>query len=382
VSARPTTDQLIAAWAADTVGSGAADYLPEVMAVVNRTSQNRLARWLPTAWTVAPARAPRLRTGLVLVAVLVLLVALAAGTLVAGALRRPAFTLQSVVPLPGSVGVVFLSASDEAVWATAEGGVVRIDPTTGAASTLALPDATTQLTGVLEHDGAVWIADYGANRVSRVDPATGAVTGEVEAAKAGGLAWEHGVWASASGVDEIVRIDPASAAVDLRLEDAISYAVVPGALWYLTGSVDAPFAVEIDPATGAERRRIAVPFEAAESIGIDEAGNPWAWRRRAARSTVVALDADGGTAGEPFDLPYDVIGGIVPAGGSMWALPNPSKADGSRIVQLSPTGPTGRVEPLQDGLDPDGPTIGFGSLWIPWDSHGALYRYPVNALAP
>ena len=44
MSARPTTDQLIAAWTTEVVGSGAADYLPEVMAVVNRTSQNRFAR--------------------------------------------------------------------------------------------------------------------------------------------------------------------------------------------------------------------------------------------------------------------------------------------------------------------------------------------------
>ena len=111
MSARPTTDQLIAAWTTETVGSGAADYLPEVMAVVNRTSQNRFARWLPTAWTVAPARAPKLRTGIVFVAMLALLVALAVGTLVAGGLRRPAFTLQSVVPLPGSVDTIYSSAS-------------------------------------------------------------------------------------------------------------------------------------------------------------------------------------------------------------------------------------------------------------------------------
>jgi hypothetical protein len=381
VSARPTTDQLIAAWTTEVVGSGAADYLPEVMAVVNRTSQNRFARWLPTAWTVAPARAPKLRTGIVLVAMLALLVALAVGTLVAGGLRRPAFTLQSVVPLPGSVGVIFASASDSAVWATVEGGVVRIDPATGTTSMLALPGVSTQLTGVLEHDGALWVTEYGADRVVRIDPTTGQVTGEVSANRPGGLAWEHGVWAGGKG--EVIRIDHVSATVDLRLADPSlgAYAVVPGALWYLTRSGDAASAVEVDPATGVERRRIAVAAGAAESIAIDAAGNPWVWSRSDTRSTIVALDAARGTAGEPFDVPYDVIGGVVPAGGSMWALPFPNDAGGSRIVELSPAGPTGRTEALTDGLDPDVPTIAFGSLWIPWDSHGELYRYPVDALA-
>ena len=379
MSARPTTDQLIAAWTTEVVGSGAADYLPEVMAVVNRTSQNRFARWLPTAWTVSPARAPKLRTGIVLVAMLALLVALAVSTLVAGGLRRPVFTLQSVVPLPGSIGTIFASASDSAVWATTQNGVVRIDPATGTTSTLAVPDVTSELTSVLEHDGAVWIADYAANRIVRVDPATGQVTGEVSANRPGGLSWEHGVWAGAMG--EVIRIDPVSATEDLRLPDATAYAVVPGALWYLTPADGESFAVEVDPATGVERRRIAVPAEAAGSIAIDEAGNPWVWLRNDSRSTIVALDAANGTSGEPFDVPYDVIGGIVPAGGSMWALPLPSEAYGSRIVQLSPTGPTGRTEPLEVGLDPDVPTIGFGSLWIPWDAHGELYRYPMDALA-
>ena len=89
-----------------------------------------------------------------------------------------------------------------------------------------------------------------------------------------------------------------------------------------------------------------------------------------------------GHGGHPVRAsPYEAIGGLVPIGDTVWALPAPDATDGSRIVELGASGPTGRVESLADGLDPDGAVVAFGSIWIPWDNHGALYRYPVDALA-
>lgn len=44
--------------------------------------------------------------------------------------------------------------------------------------------------------------------------------------------------------------------------------------------------------------------------------------------------------------------------------------------------PMGRFELPADGLDPDNGLVAFDSIWNPWDSHAALYRYPVEALAP
>ena len=85
--------------------------------------------------------------------------------------------------------------------------------------------------------------------------------------------------------------------------------------------------------------------------------------------------------GRPFELPDPVFGGIASIGDSVWALMGPDSAGGSRIIELGATGPTGREEPLQDGLDPDGAVVAFGSVWIPWETKGAMYRYPVNALA-
>ena len=56
MSLRRDPDQLITAWVADSVGIGGPDYLSEVLAVVERTPQQRWAKWFPGGWTVAQER--------------------------------------------------------------------------------------------------------------------------------------------------------------------------------------------------------------------------------------------------------------------------------------------------------------------------------------
>jgi len=179
-----------------------------------------------------------------------------------------------------------------------------------------------------------------------------------------------------------VRIAP-NGDVDLRLPDATSFVVTPGALWYLATSDGNAWAVEADPGTGVERRRVAVPAAAAQFITLDAAGNPWIFARQFGSNTtrVVTVEAATGLVGRPFELPDPVFGGIVSIGDSVWALMGPDSAGGSRIIELGASGPTGRTEPLQEGLNPDGAVVAFGSIWIPWETKGAMYRYPVDALA-
>jgi hypothetical protein len=81
-------------------------------------------------------------------------------------------------------------------------------------------------------------------------------------------------------------------------------------------------------------------------------------------------------------FPHDFIGGIVPVGGLMWGLVGPQADGRARLIELGPGGAMGREEELAPGLDPDIPVVAFGSVWIPFDGHAALYRYPSDALAP
>ena len=384
MSLRHDPDQLITSWVAETVGAGGPDYLSEVLAMVERTPQHRWAKWFPGAWTMAPAEAPIARGRVVLVAGALVLLALATAALVAvGAFKvqRPPFVLQGVVHLPGTMAIPLVSAFDGKLWATVEGGVVAIDPTTGDSSRFEVPGAGLQLTGLVVRPDAVWVADYDNSRVVRVDRSTGTVTAEVVVRRPGGLQGEDGLWTQMIDGGGAVRIDPKTAKIDLMLRDATSLAVAPNALWYLTVAERGPVLVEADPSTGVERRRIAVPAAAAKGISIDAAGNPWLSARQVDRTTVARVEVATGNVGPTFELPYEAIGGIVPIGDSIWALVAAGPTGGSRMVELGATGPTGRVEALEDGLDPDGAVEGFGSIWVPWEGKQTLYRYPADALA-
>ena len=103
MSLRHDPDQLISTWVADSVGVGGPDYLSEVLAVVERTPQKRWAKWFPGGWALAPAKAPIVRSWMLVAALALLLLAVAAAALLTGTSRRPAFVLQGVVPLPKSV---------------------------------------------------------------------------------------------------------------------------------------------------------------------------------------------------------------------------------------------------------------------------------------
>ena len=350
--------------------------------MVERTPQQRWAKWFPGGWTVAPGKAPIVRSRMLLAAAALLLIALVASALLAGGSRRPAFVLQGVVPLPVSSDAVFASASDDALWATVGDAVLKIDPRTGTSTRFTVPNAGATLTGALGSPDSIWVADYYDNRVVRLDRSTGAFIGDVTVGKPGGLQWQDGLWVQDGGGGGVVRITP-TGDVDLRLPEAISYVVTPGALWYVAASDGKAWAVEADPGTGAERRRIAIPPDAAQFITTDATGNPWIFARQPGWHTtrVVTVEAATGFVGRPFELPDPVFGGIASIGNSVWALMGPASAGGSRLIELGATGPTGREEPLQDGLDPDGAVVAFGSVWIPWETKGAMYRYPVNALA-
>ena len=208
MSPRHDPDQLITAWVTDSVGSGGPDYLSEVLAVVERTPQQRWAKWFPGGWTVAPGKAPIVRSRMLLAAAALLLIALVASALLAGGSRRPAFVLQGVVPLPVSSDAVFASASDDALWATVGDAVLKIDPRTGTSTRFAVPNAGATLTGALGSPDSIWVADYYGNRVVRLDRSTGDIHRRRPVGEPGGLQWQDGLWVQSGSGGGAVRIAP------------------------------------------------------------------------------------------------------------------------------------------------------------------------------
>lgn len=385
MTALDDTDRIITAWLAASAPAGGSDNLGAILAAADRVPQRRHLAWLRAPWRPAPDHAPFARTSVILVGAALLVAALVSALLLAGS-RPPVpapFRLQGMVAVPGATGAIRLAAGPDVLWATGDGAVARIDPVTNEVTMLPVPIAAAGFTGILERDGMLWAADYHGNRVLRVDLASGEVAGEIRTATPDSLRWAEGIWALTGRAGGLVRIDPETDSIDLRFPTATSYAVAAGSLWYLETADREATAVEIDPATGIERSRVSLPYAAAGSLAVDTHGNVYAWRSGTATASRVTV-VDGATHAvmPAYSLPHDLIGGLVQIGDTMWGVAGPQADGRSRLAELSAAGPTGREADLALGLDPDGPVVAFGSVWIPWDGRAGVYRYTAEPLAP
>ena len=380
---RDDADLLVRSWFAETATAGSPDYASDVMALVDRVPQQRRGAWLRAPWKPGPAEAPVMRAGLALAAVGLLLLALVGTLLLAGARPKPPpFKLQGIVPVTGTVNATFLSADADGIWVTGDREAIHVDPVTNELSRIPVPLTDTNFTGVVAGAGSLWVADYDGHQVTRLDPATGTVQARIYVLNPVALTWQEGLWVLRNKGGGLVRIDPSTNAIDLDIPSVTAYALTPGTLWYIESAQPDAWLVEADPATGAVRSRTPVPYEVAGSMSVDASGNVYLWRRGITRSQVAVIDAKTHVVSEVFNLMHNLIGGITAVGGSMWGATAPGEDGHSRLVELGPKGATGREEVLAPGLDPDNPIVAFGSLWIPFDSHAALYRYPADALAP
>ena len=168
----------------------------------------------------------------------------------------------------------------------------------------------------------------------------------------------------------------ATAKIDVRLPDAIAYAVAPEALWYVSCSDLEAAAVEVDPATGAELR--VSPCLPRQGHQHRCGGKPVDLRARASPHHRGQGRHPTGMAGAPrAPLRGDRRPG--PDRDIVWALPAPEPRGAPGSSNWRP-GPTGAWSPSLTASTPTAP-VAFGSIWIPWDNHGALYRYPVDAFA-
>ena len=114
----------------------------------------------------------------------------------------------------------------------------------------------------VEGFGSVWVANYGSDTISRVDPATNQVIGEVAVGdQPCGLAVGAGsVWVDGFGSGKVERIDPATMTVVRRLQSFSPYDVTFafGSVWstdYGLGTVS-----RFSPKTNKRLRRFPAGF--------------------------------------------------------------------------------------------------------------------------
>jgi YVTN family beta-propeller protein len=136
---------------------------------------------------------------------------------------------------------------------------------------------------VLAVGDAIWVTNHHEGSVSRIDAKTDAVIGTVSVAEAGHngpgrLALGAGsVWVDVSSAPEMVRLDPVSGAViahiPLKLfEDCGGILATDAAVW-ATACHDSPMIGRIDPATNTEVAAVALDGYAQEPVTVN--GDVW-----------------------------------------------------------------------------------------------------------
>jgi glutamine cyclotransferase len=167
--------------------------------------------------------------------------------------------LREYGPFPGDVGGVSFDGAN--VWFAADGRINALDPDSGAITgRLDVPaDAGTAFDGT-----HLWqIAE---TMIRKVDPATGEVLGSIPAPGNGGdsgLTWAEGsLWVGEYRAGRIHRIDPETGAIQRTIQSdrfVTGVTWVDGELWHATWQDDESGLRRIDPASGKVLEQLDMP---------------------------------------------------------------------------------------------------------------------------
>ncbi len=256
----------------------------------------------------------------------------------------PALSAAFPQPLETGGGPLAIATGEGAVWvAAADGTITRIDPVRGGAREVA---RVVDPGGVAVGAGGVWVTSRERGTVSRLDPRTGAPTGEPirVGPRPGDVAVGAGsVWVANTADATVSRVDPRERraegdAIRVGKEQALALTYGEGGVW--VAKTDSPQAdpiavVRIDPRSGE-----ADP----EAIRV--------------------------TGGVPLDL--------AAGGGFVWMTDAGSALPGSArppaLLRLDPAGRALAGAPVQLGPSPAGVAVGAGAVWVATAGDGALTR--------
>lgn len=149
----------------------------------------------------------------------------------------------------------YVTFGADAVWVPSPQGVSRLDPVTGATTTIVVDLGVDDLEAT---DGAVWVTHKDEGMVSRIDTATNTVIATIETgAGAHDLAInDNGVWITNYQANTVSRIDPETNTVVATIEGVGSGVGITTGDGDVFASTRAGVISRIDPTTN-EARRVA-----------------------------------------------------------------------------------------------------------------------------
>ncbi len=277
--------------------------------------------------------------------------------------KASALVIEAMVPLAGD----FMAFGFDSLWMAGiydVAEIARIDPADNSVILIALEGARGAFRAPATGEGAVWVANVGADTIYRVDPATNAVTLTIPAKmfdrEASIAAGEGSVWAVTAGEKPdrvLTRFDPASGATMAEIPlpaPSAGVALAGGAAWVtspLTGQL-----FRIDPAANA----VTATLQVGGSPSFLAAGEGALWLLDP-RGSVRRFDPASGelTATIPLGLHWTRGGDLTVGGGSVWVC-----LWGAPVIQIDPV--SNRVLARYVGGEQFGDALryGAGSLWI------------------
>jgi streptogramin lyase len=263
-----------------------------------------------------------------------------------------------------------VAAGFGSVWVAVDGGLARLDPTTG--TVIAHIAVGGRPWGVATGEGAVWAGNYTNGTVARVDPATNSVTWRVtlttdlgEASPVGVAAGGGSVWAADKAGDEIWRLAPATGAVlgVAHVGDAHEFVGVgEGAVW--VSSEDGTVG-KLDPATGAVTKLISAGSDG-DFLGFSP-GAVWVTNYRT--ESLWRLDPATGAVAAKLNIGDTGAQGVAFDGSALWVAMYHS----GQVWRVDPT--TGRVlRRVVVGEEPRGLVVAAGSVWTANSLSGTVSR--------
>jgi YVTN family beta-propeller protein len=283
---------------------------------------------------------------------------------------------------------VGIASDGTALWVfAASGEITRIDPSTNKVGTSGNVDPAFEAAGL-------WITDFDANIVYRLDPTTLAVIAQIPVPDNPGSAAvaDGAVWVTQHRGGTVTRIDPATNEIVATVEvghrgpggpHAVGFGL--GSVWISAGNAPSTSGrygdvVRIDPATNEIQATISLPSSASACGGFaitDLAvwmpscfDQPVLVRIDPSTNKVAATIALGGYGGDP-----------VLIDGALWfTITSEGDIDPTRIVRIDPsTNTIDRVISLGDAFRGETMVVASGSLWVADAPNNQVLRLPLSS---
>lgn len=279
--------------------------------------------------------------------------------------------------VPVARGPITLAATSDSIWVESHRGfiVTRIDPAQNK-EVARLKDAPVHCS-VVSGGGFVWAAQahsgggpsLNEGKVTKIDPASGAVLGFIELATACGVSADNtDLWVTSPMLSEAVRYDAATleerAVIPLG-GDVFEIKIGPDAVW-ASGESGGGTVWRIDPATNQVVTSINISDSTPTGL-ITAFGSVWVGSR--GKGVIYRIDPATNTVAETIKV-NGSIGGIGVGPDAIWAS---GFGDGT-IYRIDPAtnSVSGSLATTYSTLGP--PLVAFESIWVAALEQDAVLR--------